>query len=156
MFEIGELVYFLKEELDALAVLDLSVGEVQRLQSLAPHEHELEHFALEVRDVEASELEHLDPALVVDERLAHVEEALGVEEIGVRDVEFLELPRIIQKLADGPTVELLVEQHLDDAHLPNFGRELQTLHYLLEVSDWRLKSYFLYVKDLYYWLSAQK
>jgi hypothetical protein len=117
VLQTGVLIKFLDKELYALAVVCTAVRQVQCVQRLVLHYDKLQHLALELADVEAFELHHVQPALVADEGLTHVEEALRVHELTIAQLKLPQVAVVKQQVSKDLTVSLLVKNMV---RYPNF------------------------------------
>ena len=77
---VTELVELLKEELEILWVFSLAFRQVQRLNHLVLHKDKLDDLAFDLTDEDASHLEDLQAASLIQNRLTHVIERAIVKD----------------------------------------------------------------------------
>ena len=105
------------------------------------HQDELDHFRLQVGQLQATHLQNIEATLLLQHRGAHVEEALRVLEVAVGDVQFAQALAVTEHSLQGFPVLLLVEGDVRKRDLSDLRAELNTLHQSFEVNHVVLKFY---------------
>ena len=130
----AKLVKLGEEEVEVLGVICATLGQVQRVQLLVLHQDELEDFPFDLSNNEASHLEDVESATLIQNRLTHIVETLVVED-NVGDVEFADGARVSQDSPNRSTMHLLIKVHVLEADLDKFLVHLHALGKFFEIYD---------------------
>lgn len=90
-----------------------------------------------------AQLQDVHSALLANKGLAHVEEALRVEKLTLRNIELSQLSAVVEQVTQNFAVGLLIEKQPQYSDLPDLQTELESFDHASEVGYRVLKFDFL-------------
>ena len=109
--------------------------DIKRAQRFVLHQNVLENFSFELGNANASKLEDVESASLVQDSGADVVETFGVLEGHVGNVKLSQRPGVGQGPAYSFAIDLFIEHHMLERYLLQFAVLLDTFHDLLEIGE---------------------